>query len=147
VILSDLAGHLPAPIADLLRKPGARQLIRYVIAGFCVTQFAAFIYSFLAVYAHVIPLEANVVSTGAGLCAGFVAHNHWSFAEGAAGSECAKAARFGFATLLAFFFNSFWVFILVTRMHFSPLAPVPIMMFVTPWVSFLANRYWVFKAA
>lgn len=147
MIPSNLLGQLPAPVAELLQRPGARQLIRYVIAGFCVTQFAALIYSFLAVYVHVIPLLANVVSTAAGVCAGFVVHNQWSFAGGAAGDEYGKAARFGFATLLAFLFNSLFVFLLVTKMHLSPLAPVPIMMFVTPWVSFLANRYWVFKAA
>jgi hypothetical protein len=28
-----------------------------------------------------------------------------------------------------------------------PLAPVPLMMLATPWISFLLNRYWVFRAA
>lgn len=130
----------------VLSGPAARQLVRYAIGGFCVTQAAALLYSFLAVYGHVNPLEANVLSTVCGVFAGYLVHNYWSFAGGAATRYAGKAARFAVTTLLAFVFNSFWVWLLVTSLHFSPLAPVPIMMLVTPWVSFLANRYWVFKA-
>ena len=134
-------------LLNFLRGPGAKQLIRYAIAGFCVTQFAALNYSFLAIYAHLNPLLANVVSTACGVCVGYFVHNYWSFANGAATGEYAKAARFLVTTLLAFLFNSFWVWLLVSELWLSPLAPVPIMMFVTPWVSFIANRYWVFQAA
>jgi putative flippase GtrA len=141
----DVREQLPFELSRFLARPGGRQLIRYMIAGFCITQFAALIYSSLAVYAHVNPLQANVVSTGCGVCSGYLAHNYWSFAAGTAKGEFGKAARFGATTLVAFLFNSFWVWLLVSRMHLSAVAPVPIMMFVTPWVSFLANRYWVFR--
>ena len=122
-------------------------MIRYALGGLFITQFAALTYSILAVLVHVNPLRANVVSTACGVCAGYLVHNNWSFAGGAATNPYAKAVRFGITTMLAFLFNSFFVWLLVSRMHFSPLAPVPIMMFVTPWISFLANRYWVFRAA
>ena len=32
-------------------------------------------------------------------------------------------------------------------LQLPPLTPVPLMMFVTPWISFLLNRHWVFRAA
>jgi hypothetical protein len=35
----------------------------------------------------------------------------------------------------------------VTMSRLPPLAPVPLMILVTPWISFLLNRHWVFKAA
>lgn len=123
------------------------ELFRYVVAGFCVTQFAAIVYSSLAVQAHVMPLDANIISTGCGVCAGYLAHSRWSFAKRAAKAERGKALRFTVSTVLAFLFNSFWVWVLVSRMRLTPMAPVPIMMFVTPWVSFIANRHWVFRAS
>ena len=134
-------------LSRMLARPGARQLVRYAFAGLCVTQFAAAIYSALVLFAHVNALQANVVSTAFGLCAGYLAHSRWSFA-GAAGSaaEHAKVARFLLSALLAFIVNSTWVWLLVSLLRLPPLTPVPLMMFVTPWMSFLLNRYWVFRA-
>ena len=89
-----------------------------------------------------------MVSTAFGLCAGYLAHSRWSFA-GAAGAaaEHAKVGRFLLSALLAFIVNSTWVWLLVSILRLPPLTPVPLMMFVTPWMSFLLNRYWVFRAA
>ncbi len=130
----------------VISTPGAKQLVRYAIAGFCVTQAAALLYSFLAVSGHLTPLDANAASTSCGIFVGYLVHNYWSFQGGAAKSHASKVARFALTTLLAFLFNSFWVWILVLELHWPPLTPVPIMMFVTPWISFLFNRLWVFKA-
>jgi putative flippase GtrA len=135
-------------LSRVLARPGARQLLRYAIAGVCVTQFATAIYSALVLFVHVNALQANVVSTAFGLCAGYLAHSRWSFA-GAAGAtaEHAKVGRFLLSALLAFIINSAWVWLLVSNLQLSPLSPVPLMMFVTPWISFLLNRHWVFRAA
>ena len=134
-------------LSGLLAKPATRQLIRYAIAGFCVTQFAACVYSALVLFSRIPPLEANVVSTACGWCAGYVAHSRWSFAGGAASGEPATVGRFVLTSLLAFLINSAWVWLLVSTLHLPPLTPVPLMMLVTPWISFLLNRYWVFRAA
>ena len=55
--------------------------------------------------------------------------------------------RFLLVSLFAFIVNTIWVWLLVMIMHLPPLAPVPLMMLVTPWFSFLLNRFWVFRAA
>jgi putative flippase GtrA len=39
------------------------------------------------------------------------------------------------------------VWFLVSTLHLPPLAPVPFMILATPWISFLLNRHWVFRAA
>ncbi|HEX5237110.1 MAG TPA: GtrA family protein [Sphingomicrobium sp.] len=134
-------------LADLLASPAARQLVRYAFAGFCVTQLAAGIYSALVLSLAMRPLEANVASTVCGLAIGYAIHSRWSFAGASADAEHAKIARFLLTSLLAFVVNSAWVFLLVSVMHLPPLAPVPLMMFATPWLSFLLNRHWVFRAA
>ena len=118
-----------------------------MIAGLCVTQFSAAIYSALVVLLRVNPLQANVASTLCALGVGYLVHSRWSFAGAAAAAEHAKVGRFLAASLLAFIVNSMWVWLLVSILRLPPLTPVPLMMFVTPWVSFLLNRHWVFRAA
>ena len=136
------------PISRLLGRPAARQLVRYAIAVACVTQFAAAIYSALVLFLRVDPLLANVASTTCGLGAGYLAHSRWSFAGAAATDEsAAMVGRFLLTSLIAFAINSLWVWLLVNALHLPPLAPVPMMMFATPWISFLLNRHWVFRAA
>jgi putative flippase GtrA len=139
----DASLQLPA----FFRKRGTKQLLRYTVAGLGVTQFAAAIYSVLVLYFGVAALEANVASTACGLCAGYLVHSRWSFAGGAEGAEHAKIMRFLMTALAGFLVNSTWVWLLVTTAKLPPLAPLPLMMFATPWVSFLLNRHWVFKAA
>jgi putative flippase GtrA len=134
-------------IDALLAKPATKQFIRYVIAGFCVSQFAALIYSTLTLFVQLEPLKANVVSTACGVTTGYLVHNYWSFAEGTARNSPSKMARFLTSAFLAFVVNTAWVWLLVKVLRFPPLAPVPFMMFATPWVSFFVNRHWVFKAA
>ncbi|MEO7277678.1 MAG: GtrA family protein [Sphingomicrobium sp.] len=146
MIASGVLRRLPI-VHELLLRPAARQLIRYAIAGFCVTQFAAAIYATLAMTAHVAPLTANLMSTLCGLVMGYMVHSRWSFASGSATCEYGKIGRFLLSSLLAFLVNSLWVWLLVTRAQLSPLAPIPLMMVATPCASFLINRYWVFRAA
>lgn len=142
-----LAGLESIPVvAAILEKPAARQLLRYAFAGFCVTQLAAAAYSAFVIAFATHPLLANCMSTALGLCIGYLVHSRWSFAAGNDG-EGLQVARFLMASAIAFAINSFWVWLLVITLHFSPLAPVPMMMLVTPWISFLLNRHWVFRAA
>jgi len=141
-----LAARAPR-LAGLLANPATRQLIRYAFAGLCVTQFAASVYSAAVFFLHVDPMLANVFSTGCGLVAGYVVHSRWSFAVGSAPGEGWQVGRFLIAALIAFLINSIWVWLMTRVLHLSPLAPVPLMMLATPWISFLLNRYWVFKAA
>lgn len=140
-------GELVDQVSELLARPGTRQLIRYVIAGFCVTQLAACVYSALVLLSIVSPLEANVISTACGWCVGYLAHSRWSFAGGAANGEPATIGRFVLTSSLAFLVNTIWVWLFVSTLNLPPLTPVPLMMFITPWISFLLNRYWVFRAA
>lgn len=133
-------------LPNLFTISATRQLIRYAIAGFCVTQFAAGVYSAIIYFGGLDPLVANSLSTICGLCAGYLAHSRWSFAVGTSDSEHLQIGRFLLASLIAFLINSFWIWLLVRVLHMSPYAPVPLMMLATPVVSFLLNRYWVFRA-
>ena len=139
-----MAGHA-RKAQQLLAHPASRQLIRYIIAGLLVTQFATLIYSVL-VLKHVSPYLANVGSTAGGLVSGYFIHSRWSFKDGRKDSETLQLGRFLTASALAFSINMFWIWLTIKQLGLPPLAPVPLMMAATPILSFLLNRYWVFRA-
>ena len=41
--------------------------------------------------------------------------------------------------------NSFWVWLLFSYFRYGPAAPILPMLFVTPAVTFVLNRQWVFR--
>ena len=139
-----MAGHARRA-QQLLAHPASRQLIRYVIAGLLVTQFSAFIYLKLALQG-IPPYFANVVSTGCGMIAGYTIHSRWSFKGGRKDSETFQVGRFLIAAAIAFSMNTFWIWLTVHQLGLPTYAPVPLMMAATPILSFLLNRYWVFRA-
>lgn len=146
MILPTFLDQRLTPLSRLFAMPATRQLVRYVVAGFCVTQFATGIYSTLVFFFAFDPLNANALSTVCGLVAGYLVHSRWSFAVGGSDREHMQVGRFLLASLLAFLVNSAWIFLVVGVMQLPPLAPVPLMMVATPCISFLLNRYWVFRA-
>jgi putative flippase GtrA len=129
----------------LLVHPASRQLIRYIFAGLLVTQFAALVYSVL-VLQHISPYLANVGSTACGLVVGYTIHSRWTFNGGRKDSETLQLGRFMIAAAIAFAINNFWIWLTIQKLGLPPLAPVPLMMAATPVLSFLLNRYWVFRA-
>ena len=135
-----------AAVPPFVRSEAFAQLMRYGIAGLGVTALSALVYSAAAVLGHVPPMLANVCGYAVGLVAGYIVHSRWSFAARRE-DEAAMFARFFGATLFSFALNSFWVWLLTGPIHLPPLAPVPAMVGVTPILSFLVNRYWVFRVA
>lgn len=132
-------------LRSLMAHPASRQLVRYIVAGLAVTQMAALIYSGLVLQGFS-PYLANIGSTACGLLVGYTVHSRWSFRGGQGGRESLQLGRFLLASGIAFAINNFWIWLLVQQLHLPPLAPVPLMMAATPCLSFLLNRYWVFKA-
>lgn len=139
---------LAAALPPFVRSDAFAQLVRYGIAGLGVTALSTMVYSAAAVAAGIAPLLANLCGYAVGLVVGYLVHSRWSFGARPEGDgEAATIARFVGATLFGFGLNSFWVWLLTGVLHLPPLAPVPAMIGVTPILSFLINRYWVFRAA
>jgi putative flippase GtrA len=142
--------RLRSTLADIhpaLASEGFWQLVRFGIGGLGVTLFSVLIYSAAAALLHIAPLAANAVSWCCGVVASYTVHSRWSFAADKREGESAMIARFLVVAIFAFLLNSFWVWLTTSFFKLPPLAPVPAMMFLTPLVSFLLNRYWVFEAA
>ena len=138
---------LPPAVAALIASRGFGQLVRFAIAGFGVTLFAVLVYAGFAQGLHIHPLVANTLSYVAGVVASYTVHSRWSFRTEQRSEEGAQILRFLVVSGFAITLNSFWVRLTTIVLRLPPLAPVPAMMFVTPLVSFVLNRWWVFKAA
>ena len=130
---------------QLLGHPASRQLIRYIVAGLCVTWLSTSIFSAL-VWHHVDPYLSNVASTFVGLIVGYCVHSRWTFKGGRSNGEALQLGRFLISAGIAFAINNFWIWLTVKQLGLPPLAATPLMMAATPILSFLLNRYWVFKA-
>ncbi|MEO7825910.1 MAG: GtrA family protein [Allosphingosinicella sp.] len=135
-----------AAIHPALGSEAFWQLLRFAVAGLGVTLFSVMLYSLAATLLRVPPLGANTISWLCSVAVGYAVHSRWSFAA-ERGGEAGKVLKFLMASGAAFALNSFWVWLTTSYFALPPLAPVPMMMFVTPLASFLLNRYWVFEAA
>jgi putative flippase GtrA len=60
-------------------------------------------------------------------------------------SVAASSSRFFMVALLGFALNSLWVWAMVTRMGLPTWSPLPLVLFVTPAVTYCLNRFWVFR--
>jgi putative flippase GtrA len=76
---------------------------------------------------------------------GYVIHSRWSFRDHGRERTHATKVRFVSVSLVSFALNSLWVWLLFTRLHFGRAAPIAPMVLVTPAVTFLLNRQWVFR--
>ena len=139
-----IAGHA-RKAQQILAHPASRQLMRYIIAGLFVTWLSTSAYFALA-WHHVDPYLANVGGAVVGLSAGYFIHSRWSFREGGNKGEALQIGRFLLSAGIGFSINSFWIWLTVKQLGLSPLFATPLMMGATPLLSFLLNRYWVFRA-
>jgi putative flippase GtrA len=123
------------------------QLVRFAVAGLSVTLFAVIVYAAAATLLGIAPLAANTVSWLCAVVASYTVHSRWSFAADKSAGEGGMILRFLVVSGFAFALNSFWVWLMTSLLALPPLAPVPAMIFVTPFVSFVLNRFWVFRVA
>jgi putative flippase GtrA len=127
------------------RRMVVAQLARFVVSGALVTALGVSIYAFVALVLRWNPQLGNLLSYLIAMGVGYVIHSRFSFRDH--GSERTHATKIRFVTvsLISYALNTFWVWLLYTRLHLGRAAPIAPMLFVTPLVTFLLNRKWVFR--
>lgn len=147
---------------ERLRTSGVLgQLVRFGIAGGLATLIYTIVYWPLATYGHrliwlgtgaVWPLVANVLGYLAAMVSGYFLHSRWSFrGHGSAGrrgrdDELRTSSRFFAVSLVSFGLNSVFVWVLTGPLLHGPTWwPLVPILFVTPLVTFVLNRLWVFS--
>ena len=127
------------------RRSVLAQLTRFVISGAAVTALGVGVYAIVALVLRWHPQLGNFLAYAVAMATGYVMHSKWSFRGHGAERTHATKVRFVIVSLVSYALNSFWVWLLYSRLHFTRAVPILPMLFVTPAVTFLLNRQWVFR--
>ena len=121
------------------------QLTRFMISGALVTALGVGVYALVALVLRWHPQIGNFLAYAVAVATGYFMHSAWSFKGH--GSERTHATKLRFVTvsIISYALNSFWVWLLFTHLALGRAAPIGPMLFVTPAVTFVLNRQWVFR--
>jgi putative flippase GtrA len=134
-------------LADLTpeRRAMLGQLMRFVVSGAFVTALGVGVYAIVALALRWHPQLGNFLAYAVAMATGYVMHSRWSFRGHGAERDHRTKVRFVIVSLISYALNSFWVWLLFTQLQLGRAAPIVPMLFVTPAVTFLLNRQWVFR--
>jgi putative flippase GtrA len=125
------------------RRTVLLQLARFIIAGGIVTALGVGVYALVALVFRWHPQIGNLLAYAVAMATGYVMHSRWSFRDHGTRTR-ATGVKFVIVSLISLALNSFWVWLLTEPMALSPAWPIVPMLFVTPAVTFILNRQWVF---
>ena len=126
------------------RRTVLMQLARFIVSGALVTALGVGIYAFVALVLQWHPQLANVLAYLTAMASGYVMHSRWSFRDHGRRTR-STAVKFIVVSLVSLALNSFWVFLFTEPLDLGPAWPILPMLFVTPAVTFILNRQWVFR--
>jgi putative flippase GtrA len=127
------------------RQAMVRQLARFIISGAAVTALGVGVYAVVALLFRWNPQLGNFLAYVVAVATGYVMHSRWSFKDHGGTRTNATKARFVVVSLISYALNSFWVWLLFSHLGLGRAAPIVPMLFVTPAVTFVLNRQWVFR--
>ena len=127
------------------RREVLGQLLRFVMTGGFVTALGIGVYALVALGLRWNPQLGNFLAYVVAVVSGYILHSKWSFRGH--GSERTGSTKLRFATVsvISYALNSLWVWLLYTHLDLGRAAPILPMLFVTPVVTFVLNRQWVFR--
>lgn len=127
------------------RKAGLLgQLIRYGLNGVIVTAVYTAIYVGLDSWTHAPVQLCNVAAFLVVVVVGYQLHSRITFVgQGERGGRA--FVRFFIAALPSFALNAFWSWLFATALHLPHWTVQVPVWFVTPFMIFAINRWWVFK--
>ena len=127
------------------RRTVIAQLARFVVSGALVTALGVGVYALVAIVLRWEPQLGNFLAYVVAVATGYAMHSRWSFRDH--GGERTKGTQLRFVTVsvISYALNSFWVWLLFSHLQLGRAAPIVPMLFVTPAVTFVLNRQWVFR--
>ena len=127
------------------RKTVLAQLLRFAVTGAFVTALGVGVYALVAIALRWHPQFGNFLAYVVAVATGYVMHSRWSFRDHGGERTGGTKLRFVVVSLISYALNSFWVWLLFSRLDLGRAAPILPMLFVTPVVTFVLNRQWVFR--
>jgi putative flippase GtrA len=127
------------------RRMVVAQLARFVVSGAMVTGLGVAVYAIVALLLRWNPQLGNFLAYVVAMAAGYVMHSRWSFRDHGGKRTHSTKVRFLVVSLVSYALNTFWVWLLYSKLQLGRAAPIAPMLFVTPAVTFFLNRQWVFR--
>ena len=118
------------------------QLVRYALTGGLASIVNIGVYWVLAARG-MDPNLAWGIGFVAAVLVGYAVHSRWSF-RGHGKRTRGTGLKFVIVSLISLALNSFWVWLFTQPLQLGPAWPILPMLFVTPAVTFILNRQWVF---
>ena len=91
------------------------------------------------------PQIGNFLAYVVAVASGYFMHSKWSFKDHGAERTHGTKLRFVTVSIISYLLNSYWVWLLFSHLQLGRAAPILPMLFVTPAVTFILNRQWVFR--
>ena len=127
------------------RRAVVGQLVRFIVSGATVTALGVAVYALVALALRWHPQLGNFLAYVVAMATGYLMHSRWSFRDHGGERTHGTKVRFVIVSLISYALNSFWVWVLTAALRLDPAWPILPMLFVTPAVTFLLNRQWVFR--
>ena len=127
------------------RRAMLGQLARFIISGAFVTALGVAVYALVALALRWHPQLGNFLAYVVAMATGYLMHSRWSFRDHGGERTHGTKVRFVIVSLVSYALNSFWVWLLTEALDLDPAWPILPMLFVTPAVTFVLNRQWVFR--
>ena len=121
------------------------QLVRFGITGAFVTALGVGVYVLVVRLLGWHPQVGNVLAYVTAMATGYLMHSSWSFRDHGGERTHATKVKFVLVSLISYALNAFWVWLFFSYLGLGDLAPIVPMLFVTPLVTFVLNRQWVFR--
>lgn len=121
------------------------QIVRFAIAGLAITVAASLAYWAIAEWFDIDPNLSLAITFVVFSFVSYMVHGGFSFAgHGGRDRPHVRGSRFLLVNVLGFLLNQFWVWLLVKAFEGETWWPIIPMIAVTPWLTFVAQRQWVF---
>jgi putative flippase GtrA len=126
------------------RRAVLSQLMRFLVSGALVTALGVGVYAFVALVLRWHPQLGNFLAYAVAMAVGYVMHSRWSFRDHGEERTKGTVVKFVTVSLISLALNSLWVALMTGPLGLGPAWPILPMLFVTPVVTFVLNRQWVF---
>lgn len=120
------------------------QLVRFAVNGGLVTALLSAVYVAVDTFTHASPQVCNFAGYVAAVIAGYSLHSRVTF-RGHGSRGVAARVRFVLASLPSYVVNVGWTWLLTAYLHWPSWTPLVPIWFVTPFMIFALNRWWVFR--
>jgi len=127
------------------QAPPALSLMRAALYGGVAALGGCTLYALVAIVLRWHPQLGNFLAYVIAVATGYFMHSRWSFKDHGAQRTHGTKLRFAVVSVISYALNSLWVWLLFTHLQFGRAAPIPPMLFITPAVTFILNRQWVFR--